>query len=163
MPALPSRAHHTLRSFVHVGDPMSTFPWRLRSTIGTVVRQTDFDVGIGQYVMWDRTLLYAILIRHTTLSDSEVKVCPLLWPFVSHCCVTVFNGGSWPFREAPEGKPGMSDVSPLSGTSGLSFDSTLLSPLLFFCLFLLTFLSYPFLPAGPFFWTFSEKIFSIFR
>ena len=45
----------------------------------------------------------------------------------------------------------MSDVSPLSGISGLSFDSTLLSPLLFFCLVLLPFLSYRFLPAGPFF------------
>ena len=52
---------------------------------------------------------------------------------------------------SPEGRPGMSDVSPLSGISGLSFDSTLLSPLLFFCLVLLPFLSYRFLPAGPFF------------
>ena len=43
----------------------------------------------------------------------------------------------------PEGKPGMSDVSSLSGISGLSFDSTLLSPLLFFWLVLLLFLSYP--------------------
>ena len=51
--------------------------------------------------------------------------------------------------EAPEGRPGMSDVSPLSGISGLSFDSTLLSPLFFFCLVLLPFLSYRFLPAGP--------------
>ena len=34
----------------------------------------------------------------------------------------------------PEGRPGMSDVSFLSGISGLSFDSTLLSPLVFFCL-----------------------------
>ena len=49
----------------------------------------------------------------------------------------------------PGGRPGMSDVSPLSGISGLSFDSTLLSPLLFFCLVLLPFLSYLFLPAGP--------------
>ena len=40
----------------------------------------------------------------------------------------------------------MSDVSPLSGISGLSFDSTLLSPLLFFCLVILLFLSYP--PEG---------------
>ena len=53
--------------------------------------------------------------------------------------------------DAPEGRPGMSDVSPLSGISGLLFDSTLLSPLLFFCLVLLPFLSYRFLPAGPFF------------
>ncbi len=52
---------------------------------------------------------------------------------------------------SPEGRPGMSDVSPLSGISGLSFDSTLLSPVLFFCLVLLPFLSYRFLPAGPFF------------
>ena len=51
----------------------------------------------------------------------------------------------------PEGRPGMSDVSPLFGISGLSFDSTLLSPLLFFCLVLLPFLSNRFLPAGPFF------------
>ncbi len=55
------------------------------------------------------------------------------------------------FLAAPEGRPGMSDVSPLSGISGLSFDSTFLSPLLFFCLVLLPFLSYRFLPAGPFF------------
>ena len=51
----------------------------------------------------------------------------------------------------PEGRPGMSDVSLLSGISGLSFDFTLLSPLLFFCLVLLPFLSYRFLPAGAFF------------
>ena len=49
---------------------------------------------------------------------------------------------------APTGRPGMSDVSHLSGISGLSFDSTLLSPVLFFCLVLLPFLSYLFLPAG---------------
>ena len=34
----------------------------------------------------------------------------------------------------------MSDVSPLSGISGMSVDSTLLFPLLFFCLLLLLFL-----------------------
>ena len=43
-----------------------------------------------------------------------------------------------------KGRPGMSDVSPLSGISGLSFDFTLLSPLLFFCLILLLCLSDPF-------------------
>ena len=41
----------------------------------------------------------------------------------------------------------MSDVSPLSGISGLSFDSTLPSPLLSFCLVLLLFLSCLFLPT----------------
>ena len=34
--------------------------------------------------------------------------------------------------QSPEGRPGMSDVSLLSGISGLSFDSPFLSPLLFF-------------------------------
>ena len=43
--------------------------------------------------------------------------------------------------KTPEGRPGMSDVFPLSGISGLSFDSTLASPLSFFCLVLLPFLS----------------------
>ena len=69
----------------------------------------------------------------------------------------------FPLFSTPEGRPGMSDVSPLSGISGLSFDSTLLSPLLFFFLVLLPFLSYRFLPAGPFFYTFSRKFFNIFR
>ena len=46
-----------------------------------------------------------------------------------------------------EGRLGMSDVLPLSGISGLSFDSTLLSPILFFCLVLLIFLSYLFFSA----------------
>ena len=38
---------------------------------------------------------------------------------------------------APKGRPGMSDVHPLSGTSGLFFDSPVLSLLFFFCLLLL--------------------------
>ena len=56
----------------------------------------------------------------------------------------------------------MFDVSPLSGISRLSFDSTLLSPLLFFCLVLLPFQSNLFLPAGPFFYTFFQKILQYF-
>ena len=66
-------------------------------------------------------------------------------------------------RQTPKGRLGMSAVSPLSGISGLSFDSTLLSPLIFFCLILLPFLSCLFLPAGPFFRTFSRKLFNIFH
>ena len=42
----------------------------------------------------------------------------------------------WPWRE-----PWMSDFFPLSGLSGLSFDSTLLSPFLFICLLPLLVLS----------------------
>ena len=44
------------------------------------------------------------------------------------------------YAYGPEGRPGMSNVSPLAGISGLSFYSTLQSPLLFFCLVLLPFL-----------------------
>ena len=44
----------------------------------------------------------------------------------------------------------MSDVNPLSGISGLSFDSLVLSPLLLFCLVLLPFLSSHFSANGPF-------------
>ena len=45
----------------------------------------------------------------------------------------------------PERRPGMSEVPhPLSGISGLSFDSPFLSPLLFFCAVLMLFLSCPF-------------------
>ena len=60
----------------------------------------------------------------------------------------------------PEGRPGMSDVSPLSGISGLSFDSTLLSPLLFcysFCPFFF-FVSWSILLNF-----FPKKFFNIFR
>ena len=85
------------------------------------------------------------------------KLCMLTWSILCWfqclfvwCCLIPCN------------KLGMSDVSPLSGISGLSFDSTLLSPLLFFCLVLLLSLSYLLLPAGPFFWTFPRKFFNIF-
>ena len=67
------------------------------------------------------------------------------------CSLPLLATLPFPHLSPPEGRLGMSDVSPLSGISGLSFDSTLLSPLLFFCLVLLPFLSYRFLPAGPFF------------
>ena len=110
--------------------------------------------------------------------DNDVCVCVCVWFCACVCacmcvsvCVCVYvcvcvcvnlkkttTLSSWLVGEIivfilniPEGRPGMSDVSPLSGISGLSFDSTLLSPLLFFCLVLLLFLSYRFLPAGPFF------------
>ena len=44
----------------------------------------------------------------------------------------------------------MSDVLPLCGISGLSFDSPFLSPLLFFCLVSLLFLFGHFFVNGPF-------------
>ena len=62
----------------------------------------------------------------------------------------------------PKGRPGMSDVSPLSGISGLSFDSTLLFPLLFFCLVLLIFLSYLFSACWFILLNFFQKILQYF-
>ena len=70
---------------------------------------------------------------------------------------------------APEGRPGVSDVSlhptplrSLSGISGLSFDSTLLSALLFCCLSPLLFLSclfcFSFFHTDPF-----SRLFFFFR
>ena len=56
----------------------------------------------------------------------------------------------------------MSDVSPLSGISGLSFDSTLLSPLLFFCLDLLPFQSDFFSACWSFLLNFFQKIIQYF-
>ena len=57
----------------------------------------------------------------------------------------------------------MSDVSPLSGISVLSFDSTLLSPLLFFCQVLVLFLSYSFSTCWPILLTFFvQKILQYF-
>ena len=53
-----------------------------------------------------------------------------------------------------EGRLGMSDVSPLSGT--------LLSPLLFFCLVLLLFLSYLFSACWSILLNFFQKILQIF-
>ena len=49
-----------------------------------------------------------------------------------------------PFLVSPKGSWGWLMSPPVSGISGLSFDSTLLSPLLLFCLVLLPFLSYIF-------------------
>ena len=43
----------------------------------TVLRQTHFDVIIRQCVMSDRNLAYAVLIRHKTQSDGEVRDCLL--------------------------------------------------------------------------------------
>ena len=67
--------------------------------------------------------------------------------------------------QVPVGRPGMSDVSYLSGISGLSFDSNLLSPFLFFLPspVTLSVSSFFLLPAGPFSLTFSRKFFKIIR
>ena len=64
---------------------------------------------------------------------------------------------------SPEGRPGISDVSPLSGISGLSFDFTLLFLVLFFCLVLLLFRSYLFFCLPVHLLNSVQKFFNIFR
>ena len=58
----------------------------------------------------------------------------------------------------PEGRPGMSDVSLLSGISGLSFDPIFLFPVLFFYVRLSLLCLVPFSAYGPFSWLFLKKI-----
>ena len=62
----------------------------------------------------------------------------------------------------PEGRLGMSDVSLLSGISGLSFDSPFLSPHFFFCLGFLPFLSCHFSANDLFSWVFFQKTLKYF-
>ena len=65
--------------------------------------------------------------------------------FMQFCRIGSFHFFHHPIASPPlppKGRrPGTSDVSPLSGISGLLFDSTFLAPLLFFYLVLLLFLS----------------------
>ena len=61
-------------------------------------------------------------------------------------------------HRSPEGRPGMSDVTFLSGISGLSFDSPFLSSFLFFSLVLLLFLSCHLAANGPFSWLFQKTL-----
>ena len=97
--------------------------------------------------------LYPSRFRHESSALPLIYPCPLVLCFVSWLVfypwyeakqikmVSVWH----PWREA-------GDVwwPPLSGISGLSFDSPFLSPLLFFCLVLLLFLSCHFSANGPF-------------
>lgn len=84
----------------------------------------------------------------TTEADDNLNdvsdVCCCICVFV--CFLLLFILDHW----TPKGRLEMFDVSPLSGTSTLSFDSSLLPPLWFFSLLPLLFLSF-FLPTGPFF------------
>ena len=54
---------------------------------GTVIRQTDFDISIGQCLVSDRNLACAFLIRRKTQSGGEAKVC--LLPYRSE--VTLYD------------------------------------------------------------------------
>ena len=86
-------------------------------------------------------VVYVHFVLHRFVSGLILCILECLW-FGDVCGIT--RRQIVAFFSAPEGRPGMSDVTPLSGISGLSFDSTLLPTLSFFCLSLLLFLSYLF-------------------
>ena len=50
--------------------------------LGTVARQTDFDVTIGPCGVYEGYVACAILNRHKTMSDDEVKVCLPPWQMI---------------------------------------------------------------------------------
>ena len=61
----------------------------------SVVRRPDSDVTVGQCVVSERNLAYAVLIRHKALSDGDVKVCllPQQLYVLSQGRTTVSDGG----------------------------------------------------------------------
>ena len=77
--------------------------------------------------------------------------------FLSFCLLLLIFLFAWSVelhqQKSPEGRPGMYDVPPLSEISGLSFDSSFLSPLSFFCQVLLLSLSCHFSANGPTFFS----------
>ena len=62
---------------------------------------------------------------------------------------TVYASLHYYYAERPEGRSGSSDVPPLSGMLGLSFDSIFLFAPFLFCLVLLLLLSSPFFRCWP--------------
>ena len=99
--------------------------------------------------------VYVFDINHLSLPTPFYSVLVSISVFMA--LSTVFH-----LPQRPKGRPGMSDVSPLSGISGLSFDFTLLSPLLFFCLVLLLFMSYLFSASWSILLNFFQTILPIF-
>ena len=105
----------------------------------------------GGQCLWEREEMVLFLNRKKTdccKRSSRSWWCPVWWlvcdrrscRWTAVFSFTMFLHGllclHWHcvVHGSPDRKPGMSDVSPLSGISGLSFDSTLLSPLLFILL-----------------------------
>ena len=101
-------------------------------------------------------------ILKESYAESAFKGKRFCWVFFT----LAFSPYRWPcYFLTPEWRPGMPDVSPLSGILGLSFVSRFLYPLLFFChlavCFLLIFMLLVHSPAFFFFtdnsWTFFIK------
>ena len=140
---------------------MCTMIWRPHSQLS---RPKPIDVGKVWQVIFNTHMFKGPSTRQNFVLESCVSFLNSYLSLPPTICPVIIFISPPTLSFAPEGRPGMSDVSPLSAISGLSFDFTLLSPLLFSCLALLLFLSYLFLPASPFFWFFSpRKFFSIFR
>ena len=70
------RTHQVVRATINslCSHPTPSYKERLRSSVSTVVRQTDFDVTIGQKVLYDGNLACAILSKYKTLSDNKVSL-----------------------------------------------------------------------------------------
>ena len=107
---------------------------------------------------WVNALSKCLILEWKYISDFRPSYWSKWMAFLLYCqCHSAF----WTVS-VPEGRPGISDISPLSGISGLSFDSTLLIPLMFFSLDLLLFLSYLFCACWPILLNFFPENSSVF-
>ena len=100
------------------------------------------------FLHWNASFSYIFLVRWDVFRDVKgidlshhglFLVCCLISRLLVRSSISMLSPFFW-----SEGRLGSSDVSSLSGISGLSFDSIFLSALLLFCLVLLLILSSPF-------------------
>ena len=110
------------------------------------VLETWYDCSFFWTRSWNITLVVTFAFIDTFLYQQNLEHLPVFprilceWSRLVMAWLKPCLGSTdlyqWPWRER-----WMSDFFPLSGLSGLSFDSTLLSPFLFICLLPLLFLS----------------------
>ena len=91
------------------------------------------------------------LVLSCSSTGQEHHICPLLFLYSLSCFTSTLS----PHPHPPKVRPGVFDVSLLSGSSGLPLDSHFLSALSFLCLLL--FLSCRFSVNCPFFCLFPRK------
>ena len=127
------------------GTDMICLAWMSSEVLYTLSRQTSWTKVLLSWTEKTdslRLLFNAIVCSWSWVRNSmNTAVLVRIW-------FTCFHWRSWLLSHirdciifytpppSPEGTPGMSNVSPLSGISELPFDSTLLFPILFFCLLL---------------------------
>ena len=106
------------------------------------VLETWYDCSFFWTRSWNITLVVTFAFIDMFLYQQNLEHLPVFprilceWSRLVMACLGSTDLYQWPWREQ-----WMSDFFPLSGLSGLSFDSTLLSPFLFICLLPLLFLS----------------------